>query len=115
MSIAEAMDLGRLRAFLIRFYNLDGDTFDCEHGHFDCSLSRGGACSNEVAARLVGEQVTPKTYKLVLYNDHGNEVHSWDVSRSMPKGYGWNLGMDAGKAGLIEELTKQMEDDDKII
>jgi hypothetical protein len=53
-----------------------------------------------------------KTYRLTLTDADGDMVHVWDVSLSMPHGYGWNLGMDDGQAGLLQELTAAMRDAD---
>jgi len=54
----------------------------------------------------------PETYSLVLYTADGEQLREWDVSLSMPIGYGWNLGMEEGQAGLLQELTAEMKEAD---
>ena len=39
--------------YITRYLNSDAP-WDCRHGHFDCALVSGGACSNELVDELHG-------------------------------------------------------------
>ncbi len=49
-------------------------------------------------------------YKLILLKDN-EELQNWEVSLKIPETFGWNLSLELGKVGLVNDIIQVLKDD----